>query len=88
MSEIPLKKLKNKSKDYASAMLMRVDLAMEESKLNKCFTRLGKKLHGTLKTQLFTDVKNDPTMVELLGEIEERRKVIKDLKNRLEKRNP
>ncbi|PWJ68351.1 MULTISPECIES: hypothetical protein [unclassified Fibrobacter] len=86
MSETPLNKLKNKGMDCASAVLTRVDLAMEESKLRRCFTRLGQKLHGSIKTQLFTDVKNDSSMVELLGEIEERTKVIKELKSRLNKR--
>lgn len=86
MRETPLNKLKNKGKDCATAILRRVDLASEEAKLRSCFTKLGKQLHGAAKGSSLIDIKDDPSVVEILGEIEERTRTIKSLKNQMNKR--
>lgn len=83
-NKIPLKQLQSKSREYASVVLLRVKLAMEESNLRKCFTRLGKMFHGAVCTENLEEFKETPAVVELLGEIEERRRSINALKEQIE----
>lgn len=87
MSETPLNKLKNKALFAASSAVLRVELATEESKLKKNFQALGQKLHMAVKEDLLAAIKDDPSVVELLGAIEERKRRIKALENRIENPN-
>ncbi len=71
----------------ASSAVLRVELATEESKLKKNFQALGQKLHMAVKEDLLAAIKDDPSVVELLGAIEERKRRIKALENRIENPN-
>ncbi|MCQ2102610.1 MAG: hypothetical protein MJY98_05235 [Fibrobacter sp.] len=84
MSKIPLNKLKNSAMNMASVALLRVELATEESKLKKRFQLLGQKLHGAVRDDLLAAIKDDPSVVELLGAIEEQKRRIKSLRNRID----
>lgn len=84
MYETPLNKLKNKALSAASSAILRVELATEESKLKKDFQTLGLKLHGAVRDDLLAAIKDDPSVVELLGAIEERKRRIKNLEKRIE----
>ncbi|MCF0221753.1 MAG: hypothetical protein HUK19_05625 [Fibrobacter sp.] len=68
----------------ASSAVLRVELATEESKLKKNFQSLGQKLHMAVKEDLLAAIKDDPSVVELLGAIEERKRRIKSLENKIE----
>ena len=70
MAEKTLNKLKNTALNYASTALLRVELAAEESKLKKHFQALGQKLHGAVRDDLLNTIKDDPSVVEILGAIE------------------
>lgn len=85
MSETPLNKLKNGALNYASALLLRVDLIAEESRLNNKFELLGKKVTSFIKNDTLQAVKDDPGIVELIGAIHENEERIKELKNRCNK---
>lgn len=84
MSKIPLNKLKKTAVDFASVALLRVELAAEESKLKKNFQALGQKVHGAIRDDIISAIKDDPAVVELLGEIEERKRNIKSLTDRID----
>lgn len=86
MRETPLNKLKNKGKECVTAVRRHIDLASEEAKLRSCFAKLGKQLHGAVKGTSLIDIKDNPSVVEILGEIEERTRTIKSLKNQMNKR--
>lgn len=83
MSETPLNKLKNKALFAASSAVLRVELATEEAKLKKNFQTLGLKVHGAIRDDLLAAIKDDPSVVELLGAIEERKRRIKNLERRI-----
>ncbi len=83
MHETPLNKLKNKAMSAASSAVLRVELATEESKLKKNFQALGLKVHGAIRDDLLAAIKDDPSVVELLGAIEERKRRIKNLERRI-----
>ncbi|MCQ2125147.1 MAG: hypothetical protein MJZ25_13280 [Fibrobacter sp.] len=83
MMETPLNKLKNKALFAASAAVLRVELATEEAKLKKNFQTLGLKVHGAVRDDLLAAIKDDPSVVELLGAIEERKRRIKTLERRI-----
>lgn len=83
MSETPLNKLKNKALSAASSAVLRVELATEEAKLKKNFQTLGLKVHGAIRDDLLAAIKDDPSVVELLGAIEERKRRIKTLERRI-----
>lgn len=70
--------------NMASVALLRVELATEESKLKKRFQLLGQKLHGAVRDDLLAAIKDDPSVVELLGAIEEQKRRIKSLRNRID----
>ena len=84
MAEKTLNKIKNKALNLASTALLRVELANEESKLKKRFMTLGQKLHGAIRDDLLQTIKDDPSVVELLGAIEEEKRVIESLHKRIE----
>ena len=84
MAEKTLNKIKNKALNLASTALLRVELANEESKLKKRFMVLGQKLHGAIRDDLLATIKDDPSVVELLGSIEEEKRVIESLRKRID----
>ena len=84
MAEKTLNKIKNKALNLASTALLRVELANEESKLKKRFMALGQKLHGAVRDDLLQTIKDDPSVVELLGAIEEEKRHIESLSKRIE----
>lgn len=84
MSKIPLNKLKNSAFNFASTALLRVELAAEESRLKNRFQALGQKLHGAVRDDLLSAIKDDPSVVELLGAIEEQKRHIKSLQARID----
>jgi hypothetical protein len=61
-----------------------VELANEESKLKKRFMALGQKLHGAIRDDLLETIKDDPSVVELLGSIEEEKRIIESLRKRID----
>ena len=84
MAEKTLNKIKNKALNLASTALLRVELANEESKLKKRFMALGQKLHGAVQDDLLQTIKDDPSVVELLGAIEEEKRRIEFLRKRID----
>jgi len=84
MAEKTLNTIKNKALNLASTALLRVELANEESKLKKRFMALGQKLHGAIRDDLLQTIKDDPSVVELLGAIEEEKRVIESLRKRID----
>lgn len=83
MNKTPLNTLKNKAVNLASTAVLKVELATEESKLKKRFQILGEKLHGAVRDDLLATIKDDPSVVELLGAIEEQKRRMQDLENRI-----
>ncbi|WP_407457882.1 hypothetical protein [Fibrobacter sp.] len=84
MAEKTLNKIKNRALNLASTALLRVELANEESKLKKRFMALGQKLHGAIRDDLLETIKDDPSVVELLGSIEEEKRIIESLRKRID----
>lgn len=84
MAEKTLNKIKNRALNLASTALLRVELANEESKLKKRFMALGQKLHGAIRDDLLETIKDDPSVVELLGSIEEEKRIIESLCKRID----
>lgn len=80
MNETPLNLLKNKAKSYASLVRNRVDVSAEEAKLANDYRELGKKVYAAVLNDLLASMKNDSSVVELIGSIEERLKRISQLK--------
>lgn len=84
MSKIPLNKLRNSAMNFASTALLRVELAAEESRLKNRFQALGQKLHGAVRDDLLSAIKDDPSVVEILGAIEEHKRKINSLRERID----
>lgn len=84
MNDTPFSKIKKIASTASSAVLLRVNLAAEESRLKGKYQTLGEKLHKAVKGDLLQSIKDDPTVVELLGAIEEGEKRIAELKERME----
>ena len=85
MSETPLNKLKNGALQCASALLLRVDIVAEESRLNDKYRMLGEKVLDFIKNDSLDTVKEDPSIVELIGAIHENEVRIQELKKRSSK---
>ena len=85
MSESPLNKLKNGALQCASALLLRVDIVAEESRLNDKYRILGEKVLDFIKNDSLDTVKEDPSIVELIGAIHENEVRIQELKKRSSK---
>ena len=85
MDKTVLNKLKNHAASLASAALVRVELATEESRLKTKFQSLGQKLYGAVQDDLLKAIKDDPAVVELIGGIEESQKKIAELEKKLSK---
>lgn len=91
MKKIPINELKNSvnglkdsAVNFASTALLRVELAAEESRLKNRFQALGQKLHGAIRDDLLSAIKDDPSVVELLGAIEEQKRKIQALQNQID----
>ena len=85
MSETPLNKLKNGALQCASALLLKVDIVAEESRLNDKYKMIGKKLLDFIKNDSLDTIKDDPSIVELIGAIHENEVRIQELKKRSSK---
>ncbi len=85
MSETPLNKLKNGALQCASALLLKVDIVAEESRLNDKYKMLGKKVLDFIKNDSLDTIKDDPSIVELIGAIHENEVRIQELKKRSSK---
>lgn len=94
MDKSVLNKLKSKAFGFANAAQSkassladtartRVELTMEEQKLKSKYQSLGQKLYGAIQGNLLDTMKEDPSVVEIIGGIEEAQKKIKDLDARL-----
>jgi hypothetical protein len=88
MDKTTLNKLKNKAAGFASGALTRVELVAEENRLKQKFQALGQKLYSAVQGDLLNAMKDDPLVVALLGEIEETKKKIADLENKIEGKGP
>lgn len=86
MSESPLNKLKNGALQCASALLLRVDIVAEESRLNDKYRMFGEKVLDFIKNDSLDTVKEDPSIVELIGAIHENEVRIQELKKRSSKK--
>ena len=85
MSETPLNKLKNGALQCASALLLKVDIVAEVSRLNDKYKMLGKKVLDFIKNDSLDTIKDDPSIVELIGAIHENEVRIQELKKRSSK---
>ena len=83
MNETTLNKLKNKATAFASGALSRVEIATEESRLKAKFQALGKKVYRAVQGDLLNAMKDDPSVVELIGDIEETKRRIEDLEAKI-----
>ncbi|MCQ2055831.1 MAG: hypothetical protein MJY82_11185 [Fibrobacter sp.] len=83
MDKTTLNKLKNKAAGFASSALTRIELAAEENRLKTRFQTLGQKLYQAVQGDLLNAMKDDPQVVALIGEIEEIKKKIADLENKV-----
>lgn len=72
-----LKDLRAQALECSEAVLTHVKLTSETSKLNKSYQLLGQKLYGAICDDLLKNIKDDPSVVEIIGEIEERLRSIK-----------
>lgn len=88
MDKTTLNKLKIKATGFASGALTRVELAAEENRLKTRFQALGQKLYQAVQGDLLAAMKDDPQVVALLGEIEETKKKIADLENKIAGKDP
>ena len=80
MNESTLNMLKNKARAAAAIVRSKVDVATEESKLAADYRDLGKKVYDAVLGDLLMHMKNDPSVIELIGSISERQKLIQALK--------
>ena len=76
-------KLKGKAVGLAGTTLARLELATEESRLKSKFQSLGQKLYGAVQGDLLATIKDDPSVVVLLGDIEETKRKIAELESKI-----
>lgn len=72
-----------KATTCASSIKNRIDLANEESKQAKRFQVLGERVLQAVLDNNFQALKDDPTIVELVGAIQEKKLVIQELERKL-----
>lgn len=84
MQETMLNKLKNKASGLAAGAVTRVELVAEENRLKTKFQALGQKVYSAVQGDLLNAMKDDPMVVALVGEIEETKKKIAELENKIE----
>ena len=83
MNGTALNKIKSKALGVAGTALSRVELATEESRLKTKFQALGQKLYKAVQGDLLNTIKDDPSVVELIGDIEETKRRIEDLEAKI-----
>lgn len=87
MNGTPFNKIKSTAMGLAGTTLARVELATEESRLKTRFQALGQKLYKAVQGDLLGTIKNDASVVELIGEIEEAQRRIADLEGKISGEN-
>jgi len=87
MNGTALNKIKSKALGVAGTALSRVELASEESRLKTKFQTLGQKLYKAVQGDLLSTIKDDSSVVELIGEIEETQRRIADLEGKISGEN-
>ena len=83
MNETPFNKIKSAAAGLAGSALARLELASEEGRLKTRFQALGQKLYRAVQGDLLGTIKNDASVVELIGEIEETQRRIADLESKI-----
>jgi hypothetical protein len=83
MNGTPFNKIKSTALGLAGTTLARVELASEEGRLKTKFQALGQKLYKAVQGDLLGTIKNDPSVVELIGDIEETQRRIADLESKI-----
>ena len=87
MNGTALNKIKSKALGVAGTALSRVELATEESRLKTKFQTLGQKLYKAVQDELLGTIKNDASVVVLIGDIEETQRRIADLEAKISGEN-
>ena len=85
MAENTLNKIKNGGLSCACSVLNKINIATEESRLKAKYESLGRRLLPALEKDALDELKNDPEVVELVGNISEIRARIRDMKKREQK---
>jgi len=83
MNGTPFNKIKSTAVGLAGSTLARLELASEESRLKTRFQALGQKLYKAVQGDLLGTIKNDASVVELIGDIEETQRRIADLEAKI-----
>ena len=87
MNGTPFNKIKSTAVGLAGATLARLELATEESRLKTRFQALGQKLYKAVQDDLLGTIKNDASVVVLIGDIEETQRRIADLEAKISGEN-
>lgn len=82
MVKTSLNRIKKGATHCASSVLLRLDILTEESKQEKRFKILGEKVLQALLDDKLDTLKNDPSIVELIGAIQEKKKLILELRQK------
>ncbi len=82
MTETVLNRIKCGALNCASTVLNRMNVATEESRLRAKYEALGRRLLPALENDALDTLKNDPDVVELVGEISEMRTRLNAMKKR------
>lgn len=85
MAENTLNKIKNSALSCACSVLNKMNIATEESRLKAKYEALGRRLLPALEKNALDELKNDPEVVELVGNISEIRARVRDMKKRDQK---
>lgn len=79
------KKVATTATSCASSVKLRMELASEESRQAKRYEQLGEKVLNAVVEQNFDALKNDASVVELVGAIQEKKLLIKELEEKLKR---
>ncbi len=85
MTETVLNRLKSGALNCASAVLNKMNIATEESRIKEKYEALGRRLLPALENDALDTLRNDPDVVELVGAISEMRTRLNALKTRAKK---
>ena len=83
-----LKRIKSGATHCASSVLFRLDLITEESRQEKRFKILGEKVLQAVLDDKLDTLKDDPSIVELVGAIQEKKKIIQELRQKASFKGP
>ena len=83
MNKTAFNKLKGKAVGLAGTTLARLELATAATPLKTRFRALGQKLYGAVQGDLLATIKDDPSVVVLLGDIEESKRKIAELEGKI-----